>query len=55
MTWVPPARGPVDRARAGRGGLWFARFHQVPDLPERMVAGRERAYLDWFFQLDHLT
>jgi pimeloyl-ACP methyl ester carboxylesterase len=29
---------------------WFVGFHQVPDLPEQMVRGRERVYLDWFYQ-----
>ncbi len=30
--------------------LWHTRFHGVPDLPERLVAGRERLYLDWFYK-----
>ncbi|MBZ6493688.1 alpha/beta fold hydrolase [Natrinema longum] len=29
--------------------LWHTRFHSVRDLPERLVAGRERLYLDWFY------
>ncbi len=29
---------------------WFVGFHQVPDLPEQMVRGRERVYLDWFYR-----
>jgi pimeloyl-ACP methyl ester carboxylesterase len=29
---------------------WFVGFHQVPDLPERLVQGRERVYLDWLYQ-----
>jgi pimeloyl-ACP methyl ester carboxylesterase/quinol monooxygenase YgiN len=29
---------------------WFVGFHRVPGLPERLVRGRERAYLDWFYQ-----
>jgi len=33
--------------RAG-GGLWQFGFHQVPGLPERLVDGRERAYLAYF-------
>ena len=32
------------------GGPWFVGFHQLPDLPERMVTGRERDYLDWFYR-----
>jgi len=39
--WTDPGSG---------GGPWFVGFHQIPDLPERMVAGRERAYLDWFYR-----
>jgi pimeloyl-ACP methyl ester carboxylesterase len=27
---------------------WFA-FHQVPDLPEKLVAGRARVLVDWVF------
>lgn len=27
---------------------WFA-FHRVPDLPEALVAGKERQYLSWFY------
>lgn len=42
--------GPWTDTGPGRGGTWFAGFHQVPDLPEQMVAGRERTYLDWFFR-----
>jgi len=30
--------------------LWHTRFHGVRDLPERLVAGRERLYLDWFYK-----
>ena len=42
--------GPWTETGSGSGGTWFAGFHQIPDLPERMVAGRERTYLDWFFR-----
>jgi pimeloyl-ACP methyl ester carboxylesterase len=42
--------GPWTDTGPGRSSTWFAGFHQIPDLPERMVAGRERAYLDWFFR-----
>ena len=30
-------------------GLWHFVFHAVRDVPEMLVAGRERAYLDWFY------
>jgi pimeloyl-ACP methyl ester carboxylesterase/quinol monooxygenase YgiN len=42
--------GPWTDPGSGGGGPWFVGFHQIPDLPERMVAGRERAYLDWFYR-----
>ncbi|WP_254528686.1 alpha/beta fold hydrolase [Natrinema gelatinilyticum] len=30
--------------------LWHTRFHSVRDLPEQLVAGRERLYLSWFYR-----
>lgn len=30
--------------------FWHTRFHGVRDLPERLVAGRERLYLEWFYR-----
>lgn len=32
------------------GQRWHHFFHQVPDLPEALVDGRERTYLSWFFR-----
>ncbi len=29
---------------------WHFAFHAVADLPETLIEGRERAYLEWFFQ-----
>jgi pimeloyl-ACP methyl ester carboxylesterase len=29
---------------------WHFAFHTVPDLPEALISGRERAYLDWFLR-----
>lgn len=29
---------------------WHFAFHTVPDLPEALIAGRERIYLDWFLR-----
>lgn len=31
-------------------GQWHRAFHLVPDLPEALVAGREKLYLGWFYQ-----
>jgi pimeloyl-ACP methyl ester carboxylesterase len=30
--------------------FWHLSFHTLPDLPEMLVAGRERAYLSWFYR-----
>jgi pimeloyl-ACP methyl ester carboxylesterase len=30
--------------------LWHFAFHQAPDVPEALVAGRERMYLTWFYK-----
>ena len=32
-------------------GLWHVPFHMAPDIPELLVTGRERAYLEQFFRL----
>ncbi len=42
--------GPWSDTGAGKSGAWFAGFHQIPDLPETLIAGRERPYLDWFYR-----
>ena len=31
-------------------GLWHLAFHAAPDVPEMLIAGREREYLSWFFR-----
>jgi pimeloyl-ACP methyl ester carboxylesterase len=36
-------------APAGRMPLWWAIFHQTPDVPEALVQGKELIYLSWFF------
>jgi pimeloyl-ACP methyl ester carboxylesterase len=37
--FVPPGRMPI----------WWGIFHQVPDVPEALVQGKEMMYLSWFF------
>lgn len=32
------------------GGVWHMHLHNVPDLPEALVAGREALYLGWFYR-----
>ena len=39
---------PTALDRAWR--TWHFAFHTVPDLPEALIAGRERVYLDWFLR-----
>jgi len=29
--------------------IWHFAFHAIPDLPERLVQGNQRAYFDYFF------
>lgn len=29
---------------------WHFAFHAIPDLPETLITGREREYLDWFLR-----
>lgn len=39
---------PVAPERAWR--TWHFAFHVIPDLPEQLIGGRERAYLEWFLR-----
>ena len=39
---------PTAPERAWR--TWHFAFHALPDLPEMLIAGRERPYLDWFLR-----
>jgi pimeloyl-ACP methyl ester carboxylesterase len=42
---------PGDGGDFSQGGRrWHHQFHMTPDLPEALVAGRERIYLQWFYQ-----
>jgi hypothetical protein len=34
----------------GQNGHWWFVFHQVPNLPETLVQGKEREYLSWFYK-----
>jgi pimeloyl-ACP methyl ester carboxylesterase len=36
-------------APAGRMPVWWAVFHQTPDVPEALVQGKEMLYLSWFY------
>ncbi|MDV3125889.1 alpha/beta hydrolase [Mycobacterium sp. 21AC1] len=43
-----PAAIPTDPAQAWK--TWHFAFHLVPDLPETLLAGREREYTSWFLK-----
>jgi pimeloyl-ACP methyl ester carboxylesterase len=37
-------------APPGRPPIWWAIFHQTPDVPEALVDGKEMMYLSWFLR-----
>jgi pimeloyl-ACP methyl ester carboxylesterase len=43
-----PESIPTDRDRAWK--TWHFAFHLVPELPETLLAGRERDYVEWFLR-----
>lgn len=44
-----PLPGPVLDADALADLSWHFAFHEVPELPEQLVRGDQRTYLDWFY------
>lgn len=44
---------PTDPDRARK--TWHFAFHLVPELPETLLAGREREYVDWFLKAKALS
>jgi pimeloyl-ACP methyl ester carboxylesterase len=44
--WEAPI---VGLTAPGRAPVWWFFFHQVPDLPEALVNGKESTYLSWFY------
>jgi pimeloyl-ACP methyl ester carboxylesterase len=48
-----PGVGVMEQAMQARPGgqwLWHMGFQSVPDIPELLVSGHERVYLQWFFE-----
>ncbi|MFK0170528.1 alpha/beta fold hydrolase [Streptomyces sp. NPDC090306] len=43
---------PTDPEQAWK--TWHFAFHLVPDLPETLLTGREREYVDWFLKAKSL-
>ncbi|GAA4986638.1 alpha/beta fold hydrolase [Streptomyces hyderabadensis] len=48
-----PDAVPTDPERAWK--TWHFAFHLVPDLPETLLAGREREYVGWFLKAKTLA
>ncbi|MFJ7218731.1 alpha/beta fold hydrolase [Amycolatopsis sp. NPDC098790] len=48
-----PEAIPTDPERAWK--TWHFAFHLVPDLPETLLAGRERDYVGWFLTAKALS
>lgn len=48
-----PEAIPTDPDRAWK--TWHFAFHLVPDLPETLLAGREREYVGWFLKMKALS
>jgi pimeloyl-ACP methyl ester carboxylesterase len=48
-----PDAVPLDPERAWK--TWHFAFHLVPDLPEILLAGREREYVGWFLKAKSLS
>jgi pimeloyl-ACP methyl ester carboxylesterase len=45
MDFTIPGFGPT-----GKPPIWWALFHQTPDVPEALVQGKEMMYLSWFYR-----
>jgi pimeloyl-ACP methyl ester carboxylesterase len=48
-----PGVGMMEQAMQPQPGgqfLWHMGFQSVPDLPELLIQGKERPYLQWFFE-----
>ncbi|MDQ0586351.1 alpha/beta fold hydrolase [Variovorax paradoxus] len=50
MNTVIPGVAPWSRLIADPR-IWHFAFHAIPQLPEQLVSGRERAYFDYFYDL----
>lgn len=44
-----PLPGPTTDEQQLRAQLWWFGFHDVTQLPEQLVAGRQRTYPGWFY------
>ncbi|WP_063740025.1 alpha/beta fold hydrolase [Amycolatopsis jejuensis] len=51
---IPGLGNSLAAANPLTGGSWHFGFNQVPDLPEYLLAGRERGYLEFLFRRDSI-
>jgi len=38
----------------GQGSMWWWILPLAPGVPERLIVGNERSFLDWFYEGDHV-
>jgi pimeloyl-ACP methyl ester carboxylesterase len=49
-----PGFGYEEAGNFSPNGLWWASFHAVKDLPEKLIEGQEDVYLNWFYDLQFI-
>jgi pimeloyl-ACP methyl ester carboxylesterase len=50
MEYSLPGVLPREQELELEAPLWWFGFHQTPDVPEALTAGKEREYLSWFYR-----
>jgi pimeloyl-ACP methyl ester carboxylesterase len=50
MEYSLPGVLPKEQEQEPEAPLWWFGFHQTPDVPEALTAGKEREYLSWFYR-----
>jgi pimeloyl-ACP methyl ester carboxylesterase len=50
MNIAVPGVDPWNAVKSDKR-IWHFSFHAVPELPEKMVSGREKMYFEWFYNI----
>jgi pimeloyl-ACP methyl ester carboxylesterase len=50
MNIAVPGVDPWNTVKSDKR-IWHFSFHSVPELPEKMVSGREKTYFGWFYDM----
>jgi pimeloyl-ACP methyl ester carboxylesterase len=50
MEFSFPGVLPREQEQKLEAPIWWFGFHQTPDIPEALTAGKEREYLSWFYK-----